>query len=430
MKSFSDDLRWDDLKNKAIQILNTEIIDSGRSTPDETVKLIQELDVYRIEQELENRKLVVAKEQAEKEKNEFMEIFDLAPVGLIELNSFGEIQKVNSQAASILNLDRESLINTPFDILLTNQSHPVFNEFIKSVEENRNIKNIEISLLINHKKLKEIEISCVATESSKTILISLRDITRYKKAEQHLVRSKERAETADRHKSSFLSTMSHEIRAPLNSIIGFSGILLQEIPGTLNAEQKKQLGMIQTSGRHLLSLINDLLDLSKIEAGQLNINPEHFNLLEVIEDVMQLEWPLANGKNIALELKIVPGIEEVKSDKQRIHQIILNILNNAIKFTEKGSVTISCFQENNSVKIEISDTGIGIKKVDLQKIFNPFIQIENDLTKTQIGSGLGLPVTRKFLELLKGTIEVSSVLGKGTTFTISLPVDPDLDNHS
>ena len=116
--------------------------------------------------------------------------------------------------------------------------------------------------------MKEIEISCVATESSKTILISLRDITRYKKAEQHLVRSKERAETADRHKSSFLSTMSHEIRAPLNSIIGFSGILLQEIPGTLNAEQKKQLGMIQTSGRHLLSLINDLLDLSKIEAGQ------------------------------------------------------------------------------------------------------------------------------------------------------------------
>ena len=126
MKSFSDDLRWDDLKNKAIQILNTEIIDSGRSTPDETVKLIQELDVYRIEQELENRKLVVAKEQAEKEKNEFMEIFDLAPVGLIELNSFGEIQKVNSQAASILNLDRESLINTPFDILLTKSIAPCF----------------------------------------------------------------------------------------------------------------------------------------------------------------------------------------------------------------------------------------------------------------------------------------------------------------
>jgi two-component system, sensor histidine kinase and response regulator len=259
-----------------------------------------------------------------------------------------------------------------------------------------------------------------ADEVIRNYSINLEDIVKKRTIELEMAR--DRAESADKLKSSFLLNVSHELRTPLNSIIGFSGILLQQITGPLNEEQKKQLAMVQSSGRHLLSLINDILDISKIDAGELKPDYETFNLQELIEEVKNLAQPFAEDKGIIINFINNPEIGKIECDKKRVYQILINLINNAVKFTEKGSVTITCYRENNSVAAEVSDTGIGIKESDFENIFNPFFQLENSLTRKFDGSGLGLSITRKLLDMLGGSINVKSEYGKGSTFTVTLPL--------
>jgi len=264
-------------------------------------------------------------------------------------------------------------------------------------------------------------------EELKNYGIHLEETVERRTAELEL--AKERAESADRLKSAFLATMSHELRTPLNSIIGFSGILLQGRPGPLNDEQRKQLEMVQLSGRHLLSMINDILDLSKIEAGQLSVNYEYFNIQEVIEDVIRIEWPAAKSKDLSIRFKRATGIGEIFSDKQRVHQVLLNLVNNAVKFTEKGYVSIVCVEDNDNLRVDVTDTGIGILERNLRELFTPFVQIDSELTRTNQGTGLGLSICKKLMDLLLGTIYVTSEYGVGSKFTISLPLNREQENE-
>ena len=273
-----------------------------------------------------------------------------------------------------------------------------------------------------------------AEEELQAIRDSLEQRVRDRTAE--LAVAKERAESADRLKSAFLATMSHELRTPLNSIIGFTGIMLQGLAGPLNEEQTKQLGMVQKSARHLLALINDVLDISKIEAGQVEIRLEPFDLRASLDRVVDLVRPLAQKKGLALRLSLTPGNGLVVSDRRRVEQVLLNLLNNAVKFTEQGEVALIAnfvpelqFAQvptpRSGISIQVADTGIGIKPEDLSKLFLPFRQVDTGLTRQHEGTGLGLAICRRLVELLGGEIAVQTTWGQGSTFTVVLPVTSD-----
>lgn len=237
-----------------------------------------------------------------------------------------------------------------------------------------------------------------------------------------LVDARDRAESADRLKSAFLATMSHELRTPLNSIIGFTGILLQGLAGGMNAEQNKQLGMVQASARHLLALINDVLDISKIEAGQLSVSFSTFDLAASIEKTVQLVRPLAEKKGIDLSVDIADDVADVSSDLRRLEQVILNLLNNALKFTEKGTVRLACRADRDHYVLSVTDSGIGIEPQDLPRLFQPFHQIDTGLSRKREGTGLGLSISKKLMGMMGGDIDVQSQWGRGSTFILRFPI--------
>ena len=233
-----------------------------------------------------------------------------------------------------------------------------------------------------------------------------------------------KAEESDRLKSAFLACMSHELRTPLNSIIGFTGILIKGLPGPLNGEQSKQLKMVRSSANLLLNLINDILDLSKIEAGQMEIVLEPFDLPQVIEKVVQTIMPLAEDKGLSLIAKTVPEAGLLVSDQRRVEQILINLLNNAVKFTEKGEVHINCEVSEHWLMVHVKDTGIGINHEDMDKIFDAFRQIDTGLARRYEGTGLGLSICKKLAGLLGAEISArSDGAGRGSVFTLSLPLN-------
>jgi signal transduction histidine kinase len=234
-------------------------------------------------------------------------------------------------------------------------------------------------------------------------------------------------EAASRHKSEFLANMSHELRTPLNAILGFSEVLSERMFGEVNEKQAEYLQDILSSGRHLLSLINDILDLSKVEAGRLELEPGRFNLPTALDNALTLVRERATRHGITLTQSVDPRLGDIVADERKVKQILLNLLSNAVKFTpEGGRVRVTAAMVEDVITIEVSDTGIGIAPEDQAAIFEEFRQVGGDDARKQEGTGLGLTLAKKFVELHGGRIWVRSQVGLGSTFTFTLPTGAEL----
>lgn len=237
---------------------------------------------------------------------------------------------------------------------------------------------------------------------------------------RELAAAKEAAEEANRKKTSFLSNMSHELRTPLNAIINFTGFVLDSYFGEVNSEQKEALEQVLGSGEHLLSLINDLLDLNKIEAGMIQVKIEPIDMLEVLHEVLLKTKGLLIGKPIELHIELPQTLSPVRFDRRHARQILLNLLSNSAKYTLKGAITVRAYETDSSIEISVEDTGIGISPEDATLIFESFQQGRNKLNNVA-STGLGLPITQRLLDLHGGNIWFRSELDIGTTFFISIP---------
>jgi signal transduction histidine kinase/HAMP domain-containing protein len=233
----------------------------------------------------------------------------------------------------------------------------------------------------------------------------------------------------DRLKSSFLANMSHELRTPLNSILGFADVILEGLDGPLTENMDNDLSLIQKNGQHLLLLINDVLDMAKIEAGMMNLNPERFKINEILQEVVSIIAPLTTGK--ALSLSVDDSSDqyvEVFADRIRIRQVMINLVNNAMKFTEKGTINICATQQDQNILISVRDTGIGIPPDKLEAVFQEFLQVDTSTTRKAGGSGLGLAISRRLIEMHGGRMwaESTGIPGEGSTFQVELPIEANM----
>ncbi|MEA1935377.1 MAG: ATP-binding protein [Thermodesulfobacteriota bacterium] len=269
------------------------------------------------------------------------------------------------------------------------------------------------------KRTEELKEKTDKIEESRNALTYL--VEDVNEAREELEKTNERLKELDRLKSMFIASMSHELRTPLNSIIGFTGIILQGMTGEINPEQKDQLQRVYGSAKHLLALINDVIDISKIEAGKFEVHTEEFSLDGVIEEAVSSLKPEMDNKGLDLEISL-PSDTQLTTDRKRLLQCILNHLSNAVKFTEKGEIEIAAHEVDGMMEIRVKDTGIGIKEEDIPSLFESFVRLDTPLKITTTGTGLGLYLTKKIAtEMLKGSVSVESTYGEGSTFVLRIP---------
>jgi signal transduction histidine kinase len=228
---------------------------------------------------------------------------------------------------------------------------------------------------------------------------------------------------ASQHKSQFLANMSHELRTPMNAVLGYAELLLDGIYGELPEKALGVLERVQANGKHLLGLINDVLDLSKIEAGQLALSLDDYSLTGVVQAVVASTESLARGKGLQLKTEVASGLPLGRGDERRLTQVVLNLVGNAIKFTDTGEVVIGAAAANGFFTISVRDTGPGIAEADQARIFEEFQQVDNTSTRKKGGTGLGLAISKRIVELHGGTLSVDSAVGRGSTFRIRVPID-------
>ncbi|HQL62861.1 MAG TPA: PAS domain S-box protein [bacterium] len=378
-------------------------------------------------------------EKALQESEERLQDFLDNAISLIQsVSPDGRFQYVNAAWKRTLGYRDEDLAELHyFDVVCPDEREHCMDTF-RRVLKGEVLRDIETALVA--KDGRRIPVSGSANcrfEDGKPVVIRsmFRDITESKRAAEELQRAKEEAEAANKAKSVFLANMSHELRTPLNSVIGFSNILLKNKTGNLTDQDLSFLRRILDNGKHLLNLINDILDLSKVEAGRMEVVKSTTDLHALIVDIIaQFEGQL-RGRDLDLVTDVPQPLATIQADTGKLKQVIINLIGNAIKFTEKGTVTVRVVTDPTTrqpIRIEISDTGIGIPKEKLGDVFEAFLQAEASTNRRYGGTGLGLSISRAFCEMMGYALEVASEVGKGSTFSIVLHPSKEsrkLDGH-
>jgi PAS domain S-box-containing protein len=426
------------------------------------IPLLPKALVLRSPADLEAANQALAKEVAERKSAEaarrkseqrFQRLLETAPDAMVVVDKDGRIVLANSQAERLFGYTREELLGEFVEKLIPEHFHAPHVTHRAGYFANPCPRSMGANLELSGRRKDgseiPVEISLSPLETQEGVLVSsaIRDITARKQAERALREAHDnlevkvaertkalaeanlRLEEVDRLKSQFLATMSHELRTPLNSIIGFTGILLQGMAGELNDEQRKQLTMSYGAAKHLLNLINDLLDLSRIESGKMGVEIQKLKITDVVTEVAQSLAPEVAKKRLSLTTEIADALPEIYSDRKKIFQILLNLTGNAVKFTDRGEIRIICRTQRDHLEVSVIDTGIGIKPENMDLLFEAFRQADGSAQRRYEGTGLGLYLCRNLATLLGGGIEAESKYGEGSRFTLTLPLESGVWHH-
>jgi protein-histidine pros-kinase len=362
-------------------------------------------------------------------QNKFRALLEAAPDAIVAVDEGGQMVLVNSQTEILFGYSRSEILGQPIEILMPARFHAHHVGHRTGYFSEPRVRPMGASLsLFGIRKdgtefPVEISLSPLQTEDGLLVTAAIRDVTERKRVEQALLEKNVELEMASQAKNRFLASMSHELRTPLNAIIGFTGTLLMKLAGPLTADQDSQLQTIRSSARHLLSLINDLLDLAKIESGKVVLNLEPVSCRAVMDEVAVSLAPQAAAKGLRFEVVIPDDDLVVPTDRRALQQIVLNLANNAIKFTEKGFVRLEVRRialEPARVEVVITDSGIGISEEDQRKLFQAFEQARGGGRAHFEGSGLGLYLSQKLALLLGSEIVCHTEYGSGSRFSLVL----------
>ena len=345
--------------------------------------------------------------------------------GLLILDTKNNILLANTAFANVLGTKSEKLVGEKSKKLgiQTNGVAP----WDICLNEKRLVANERVSITDSNGKLLSYHVNCSPLLGHKGaycgVMVTFDDVTELEESRCQLQTARDAADAANQAKSDFLANMSHEIRTPMNAILGFTDVLRRGMEE--NPDQRMEyLNTIHSSGSHLIELINEILDLSKVEAGKLELEIREFELPEMLHQVVQVLSSKANQKDINLSFDVDGSIpSRIMSDSTRVKQILINLVGNAVKFTEQGEVKLRCGFQDNHIRFDVTDTGIGMTDEQMAKIFDPFSQADSSVTRRFGGTGLGLSICKKFAEALDGSISVSSIPGEGTTFSVQIPVE-------